>query len=41
MGFSGVTGEAVREAQDQLNGRPCKTLGWSTPTEAMARTLSG
>lgn len=27
--FSLVTGEAVREAQDQPNGRPRKTLGWS------------
>lgn len=27
--FSLVTDEAVREAQDQPNGRPRKTLGWS------------
>nr|WP_051031304.1 MULTISPECIES: IS30 family transposase [Enorma] len=38
--FSLVTDEAVREAQDQLNGRPRKTLGWSTPAEEMARMLS-
>ena len=38
--FSRVTDEEVREAQDQLNERPRKTLGWLTPAEAMARTLS-
>ena len=38
--FSLVTGAEVREAQDQLNGRPRKTLGWRTPAEEMARTLA-
>ena len=38
--FSLVTDAEVREAQDQLNGRPRKTLGWRTPAEEMARTLA-
>lgn len=38
--FSGVTDEEVAEAQDSLNTRPRRTLGWRTPAEAMARTLS-
>lgn len=36
--FSLVTDAEVREAQDQLNGRPRKTHGWRTPAEEMART---
>ena len=38
--FSRVTDAEVREAQDLLNGRPRKTLGWRTPAEEMARTLA-
>ena len=38
--FSRVTDEQVREAQDLLNGRPRKTLGWRTPAEALAEALA-
>ena len=40
MDFSHVTDEEVREAQDQLNGRPRETLGWRTPAEAIAEELT-
>lgn len=38
--FSGAADEEVAEAQDSPDTRPRKTLGWRTPAEAMARTLS-
>lgn len=38
--FSLVTDGQVREAQDQLNGRPRETLGWRTPAEAIAEELA-
>ena len=37
--FSDVTDEQVMLAQDQLNERPRKTLGWRTPAEALADVL--
>ncbi len=37
--FAAVTDAEVREAQDQLNGRPRETLGWRSPAEAMAGLL--
>lgn len=37
--FSRVTDEEVREAQDLLNGRPRKTLGWRTPSEKYLELL--
>lgn len=37
--FTMVTDEEVRRAQDLLNGRPRKTLGWRTPAEAYADYL--
>lgn len=38
--FTKVTDEAVREMQDQLNGRPRETLGWKNPAEAFAELLA-
>lgn len=38
--FSRVSDEDVARAQDPLNGRPRKTLGWRTPAEELARILT-
>lgn len=38
--FADVTDEEVARVQALLNGRPRKTLGWSTPAEALARFLA-
>ncbi|WP_455136142.1 IS30 family transposase [Thermophilibacter sp.] len=38
--FSLVSDGEVARAQDLLNGRPRKTLGWRTPAEELARTLA-
>lgn len=38
--FSLVSDADVARAQDLLNGRPRKTLGWRTPAEELARTLA-
>ena len=38
--FSLVSDGDVARAQDLLNGRPRKTLGWRTPAEELARTLA-
>ena len=38
--FSRVGDDEVREAQNQLNGRPRETLGWRTPAGALAEALS-
>ena len=38
--FSVVVDGEVARAQDLLNGRPRKTLGWRTPAEELARKLT-
>ena len=38
--FSVVADGEVARAQDLLNGRPRKTLGWRTPAEELARKLT-
>lgn len=37
--FADVTDDRVAEVQDLLNSRPRETLGWRTPSEAMAEVL--
>lgn len=37
--FNDVSEEEIRAAQDQLNERPRKTLGWLTPAQKMAALL--
>jgi IS30 family transposase len=37
--FNTITPYQIRKAQDRLNGRPRKVLGWKSPFEAMNELL--